>query len=367
MKVAIYRHQLFAASEPFITTQAGHTSGFDPLYVGTELLGQVPDGAVAFAAAKCRFLQRLTRYNSALTSWLHAQQPDLIHAHFGIDAVYALPIARKLGLPLVTTFHGIDATASTKTLLTSGKIAWLTYLLRRSELRREGALFLCVSEFIRERVLRLGFPESRTVTLYTGIDTQQFVRTSPYGATGLILHIARLVEKKGTEDVLQAFAKLPKQTASSLVIIGDGPLKGELQGLAARLGIAEQTHFKPFCSQDEIKNWLSKAALLCAPSKTAKSGDSEGLGQVVLEAQAMEVPVVATHHAAFNEAVKDGVTGFLVPEAAPELLAEAMKAVLSNPTKAAEMGVAGREYMLSRFDVRVQSRMLATLYNSILS
>jgi hypothetical protein len=56
-----------------------------------------------------------------------------------------------------------------------------------------------------------------------------------------------------------------------------------------------------------------------------------------------------------------------VPEAAPELLAEAMKAVLSNPTKAAEMGVAGREYMLSRFDVRVQGRMLATLYKSILS
>ncbi|MFV0349936.1 MAG: glycosyltransferase [Halodesulfovibrio sp.] len=367
MKVAIYRHQLFAASEPFITTQASNIPGFSPLYVGTELSGPIPDGTTCFATTNCRIQQRVTRHNPAAVAWLDAQRPALMHAHFGIDAVYALPIAKQLGIPLVTTFHGIDATASTKTLLTSKKIAWLTYLLRRSELKRDGALFLCVSEFIKKRVLDLGFPAQRTTTLYTGIDPSKFTRNTPYTNTGPILHIARLVEKKGTEDVLQAFAKLPRQLAPSLVIIGDGPLKQKLHDLAQNLGISKQVSFIPFCSQQEIQQWLSKAALLCAPSKTARNGDSEGLGQVVLEAQAMEIPVIATHHAAFNEAILDGATGILVPESAPDLLAEAMKALLSDPTKAAAMGREGKKHILSCFDARKQGEKLAELYLKTLS
>src|SRR6201999_1336894 len=99
---------------------------------------------------------------------LGARRPALLHAHFGIEGVYALPVAKRLGIPLITTFHGFDATLSTAALLRSP--AWANYPLFRRSLARRGALFLSASAFIRERLLAMGFPESRTRVHYIGVD-----------------------------------------------------------------------------------------------------------------------------------------------------------------------------------------------------
>ena len=121
--------------------------------------------------------QMISRSSRPHLRLLAERRPALIHAHFGIDGVYALPLARRLGVPLVTTFHGYDATLSTAALLTSP--AWANYPLFRRRLARQGDLFLCASSFIRERVLAMGFPEARTKVHYSGIDYRSVRRRDP--------------------------------------------------------------------------------------------------------------------------------------------------------------------------------------------
>jgi glycosyltransferase involved in cell wall biosynthesis len=367
VRVAIYRQQLFAPSEPFITTQASLTAGVTPIYAGTERSGPAPDGARFFAGAHSRLLQRVTRSNPPLLRWLAGERVDLVHAHFGMDAVYAIPLAAKLRVPLVTTFHGVDATASRRALAASRRLAWIMYLLKRSELREKGARFLCVSRFLEERVLALGFPRERVRVHYTGIDTAAFAppRERPQG--GPVLHVARLVEKKGTEDLLEAVSRLRGRHAPELVVIGDGPLRGRLEARARALGVAERVRFLGFRPQSVVREWLGRAALFCLPSRTARSGDAEGLGQVTLEAQAMEVPVVATRHGPLPEAVIDGATGILVPERDPDALAGALAEILDSPAAAAAMGRRGREHVLENFDAAVQGERLAELYRGVLA
>ena len=83
---------------------------------------------------------------------LKGRTVSLVHAHFGVEGVYALPLARSLRVPLVTTFHGFDATTSKSALLTSRKPSWVYYALLRSRLADRGDLFICVSDFIREKI-----------------------------------------------------------------------------------------------------------------------------------------------------------------------------------------------------------------------
>ncbi|MHB1240956.1 MAG: glycosyltransferase, partial [Gammaproteobacteria bacterium] len=175
-EVVVYRHNLFRISEPFIVQQAGRLRRFKPLYLGRFRYGSVPLGAESLALEDLAGLGRfhrlvsqvITRDPRSYLRLLAGRRPALIHAHFGVEGVYALRLAKRLGVPLVTTFHGFDATLSTAAMLCSP--VWANYPLFRKRLARQGDLFLCVSSFIRERVLALGFPEERTHVHYIGVD-----------------------------------------------------------------------------------------------------------------------------------------------------------------------------------------------------
>ena len=223
--VIIFRQNLFRVSEPFITEQAGRLQRYRPLYLGRLRFGNAPAGSRSLALedeGRWRSWpkigwQVLTRSTAGYRRLLGGPKPSLIHAHFGIDGVYALPLAEQLGIPLVTTFHGFDATLSTAALLSSP--AWMNYPLFRHQMARQGQLFLCVSSYIRERVLGMGFPAERTHVHYTGVDCTAIQPREPEEETGTILHVARLVEMKGTQYLLHAFAALrrlhPDTTLSS--------------------------------------------------------------------------------------------------------------------------------------------------------
>src|ERR1700748_2598457 len=166
-EIAIFRHNLFRLSEPFIAQQAQRLQRHRPFYLGRLRFGPTPAGAESLALEDLRPLpwprlgwQMMTRNPGPYLRLLGARRPALLHAHFGIEGVYALPVAKRLGIPLITTFHGFDATLSTAALLASP--AWAHYPLFRHRLAAEGDLFLCASEFIRERLLAMGFPEART-------------------------------------------------------------------------------------------------------------------------------------------------------------------------------------------------------------
>ena len=99
---------------------------------------------------------------------------SLLHAHFGPDGVSVMPLARKLRIPLVVTFHGGDITMTRRSLWLSGKGYNYHFLLGEKRLQREAALFVAVSAFIRGRLINRGYPEGKVRTHYIGVDTQRF-------------------------------------------------------------------------------------------------------------------------------------------------------------------------------------------------
>jgi colanic acid/amylovoran biosynthesis glycosyltransferase len=368
--VLIYRHQLFRTSESFITEQAGALRRHHPIYAGRLAEGPGPSGAdaVTLAGASRTALWRhvLTRDPGPLARRLTGRRPLLVHAHFGVEGVYALPLARRLAIPLVTTFHGFDATVSDSFLCLSRKPSWINYVLWRRELAREGDLFLCVSHYIRDRLLARGFPAARTRTHYIGVDTEGLQPSQDARQPGLILHVARLVEKKGTVLLLQALARSARRAPqATAVIIGDGPLRARLESHAVRLGIASRVRFLGARPRGEVIAWMGRAALLCQPSLAARSGDREGLGMVLLEAAACGLPALASRSGGIPEAVGEPDGGLLVPEGDAAALAEALEALLGDADRLARMGRTARARVETEFSLARQTAELERIYEEL--
>lgn len=369
--VALLRHQLFQPSEVFITEQARALRKFAPLLVGRVLAGK-PCGDVSYhvpAVGRMEQLRYLVRRDPRMFApALAERRPVLVHAHFGVEAVYGIKLADAMRVPLVTTFHGFDATMRRARLLTARKASWVQYVLKRAELRGRGTLFIAVSEFIRSRVLELGFPAERTRVHYIGVDTASFEpRVENDDNPPTVLHVARLVEKKGTRYLLDAFAAIAaKHPRARVVVIGDGPLRGALEQHAATLGIGARVHWLGAVPHADVRARLSRASVFCLPSCTAADGDAEGLGLVLLEAAASGVPVVGTLHGGIPEAVIHGATGYLVPERDPSRLADALDALLSSSDLRRRLGAEARRFAQRRFDLHRQTRSLEELYEDVL-
>lgn len=370
--IIVFRQNLFRISEPFITQQAERLRRYRASYVGRLRYGDPPEGARSLAlgdAGRWRALpqigwQMISRDPRPYSGLLRGIRPVLIHAHFGIDGVYALPLARRLGIPLVTTFHGFDATLSTAALLCSP--AWANFPLFRKRLARQGDLFLCSSSFIRDRVLAMGFPEARTHVHYTGVDPATIMPRDRSEETPTILHVARLVEMKGTRYLIQAFKRLQSRHPDArLVIIGDGPLRPSLSRLVQTLDLDDRVRFLGALPFNQTIQWMRRAAMLVLPSILTSSGRVEGLGMVLLEAAATGIPVVGSHVGGIPEAVIDGETGFLVPPKDPEALSRRMSDLLDEPPLRHRMGIRARAFVEQNFDASRQNEKLEAYYDKL--
>jgi glycosyltransferase involved in cell wall biosynthesis len=371
-QIAIFRHNLFKVSEPFIAEQAQQLRRYRPVYVGRMRFGPPPDGASSLALEDLytRFAlprigwQMITGNPRPYLRLMEHQRPSLIHAHFGIEGVSALPLAAELEIPLVTTFHGFDATLKTRAML--GSPAYFRYPLLRRKLAREGDLFLCASAFIRQRLLAMGFPEARTHIHYIGVDCRAIRPREDSEEQPVILHVARLVEVKGTSYLLRAFAALARRYDSvKLVIIGEGPLRRRLQAFAASLGIHDRVEFLGALPHADVLSWTRKAAMLVLPGVRTSTGREEGLGIVLLEAAATGLPIIGSRVGGIPECILDGRTGFLVPERDEHALAQRMTELLDDPLRRRQMGIAGRALVERQFDIHRQTEALESLYDSL--
>lgn len=370
-RIGIYRHQLFKVSEPFITDQAGRLVGCEVVYIGRERLGSAPPGSESCAlrdvpaqrTRRALVWQVATRDPRPYLRLLDGRAPDLLHAHFGVEGVYALPLAARWQIPLVTTFHGFDATLTRAALLRSGHPSWWNYVWHRRDLIERGDLFICVSEYIRKRLIEMRFPEARTVVHYLGVDVEAILPATARSATPTIIHIARLVEKKGTRHLIAAFAQLHRRCPDAvLLIVGEGPLEGALRAQAAELAVDHAVRFFGALPHSQALELLSRSWILSLPSVTDHLGELEGLGMVLLEAAACAVPVVATWHNGIPEVVVDGVTGSLVAEHDEQKLAARLLELIRDEALRDRMGRAARSRAEQHFDLARQSAALSRIY-----
>ena len=276
---------------------------------------------------------------------------DAIHAEFGPMGRVALE-AREAGLiagPLVVAFYGYDAVREPRR---RGRDVY-------ARLFREAALLLPNSNYLGERLAELGAPHDRIVTQHLGIDPHAFrprdagagdtdaghatdVPKHETAAPVTALLVGRLVEKKGFEFAIRALARLETDSPVRLRIVGDGPLRAELEALAGELGVAERVAFLGWRTNDEVAREMRAAELLLVPSVTAADGDIEGMPVVALEAMATGLPVIGSAHSGIPEVVADGRTGFVVAERDSAGIARALEE-LCNPALRRTLGSAGRQ------------------------
>jgi colanic acid/amylovoran biosynthesis glycosyltransferase len=371
--IVIYRNQLFKSSEPFIALQARNLSKFRPIFVGRELCSKPDEHVETISLNKnnrlAKFVHAMTARSEKINIEIARRRPLLVHAHFGVDATYAAKLAKFLKVPLVVTLHGFDVTVDRRKFLTSFSPALVRYGVLRKNLATEALRFICVSNFIREKAVEYGFPQEKMITHYIGIDLNQFCVTErPVRQKFRVLHVARLVEKKGTRYLIEAFRMflLSGLSVFHLDIVGDGPMRGALEALVSMHGLSSSVTFHGMRSQNDVRNLLMDSDVLCQPSVTAESGDAEGLGMVLLEAAASGLPVVATRHGGIPEVVVHGETGILVPERDASALSGAFTLLLQDKETRLRMGANARKRVEDRFDVVRQCVELEQIYADVL-
>jgi len=282
---------------------------------------------------------------------------DVVHAQFGTFGTLALRLVEIGALEgaVVVSFRGYDASQ----YLRAHPHAY-------ERLFAGGRLFLPVSRVIAKRIEAAGCDPKKVRVHHSGIDCERFAhreRTRNADEPTRIVSVARLVEKKGIGFALEAIARvLGSGRAVSYTIVGEGALRNDLERLVARLDIGADVKMMGRLSHAEVASLLSDAHVLLAPSVTAADGDEEGIPNVLKEAMAMGLPVVATRHAGIPELVEDGVSGFLVPERDVEALADRLTRLVDHPETWPALGRGGRARVLAEFDIRTQSRALETLY-----
>ncbi|NJM68812.1 MAG: glycosyltransferase [Scytonema sp. RU_4_4] len=370
--VLIYRNNLLPPSETFVQNQAEALRRFTPFYVGSRRVQglQLPNERT-FAVNQGGLLG-LTREVSYklwglapdFVRHLRKLNPVLIHAHFGPDGVMALPLARDLGIPLAVTFHGYDATmqdAYAKASFWSHRV----YLRRRQVLKQKAQLFVAVSDYIKKTLLEQGFEPDKVVVHHIGVDTKTFQPDPSVVREPIVLFVGRLLEKKGCEYLIRAMAKVQAAIPDAeLVIIGDGPMNLDLKKLAAAL----LYRYKFLGSQPRqvVQSWMNRALILGAPSVTAATGESEGMPIVILEAQAMGLPVVSSIHSGIPDVVVHKETGFLASERDWNTLADYILRLLEDKTLWQQFSQKGQERVRTLFNLRSQTKVLENLYDAVL-
>lgn len=373
MNIIIFNSLLLPPSQTFIRDPAEKLERFTAYYVGSRRVeGLELPAERTFVVNRGNFLGKveeqffkLTGFAPQLYQQVKELSPVLIHAQFGLSGVLMLPWVEDLGIPLIVHYRGADATISEADSKYTSLNHWL-YFRKKDTLKKKTHLFLTVSQFIRQKLISQGFPEDKIINHYHGVDIQKFIAKPQIKREPIVLFVGRLTAKKGCKYLIEAMSLVQRECPNvELVIIGDGPLRAELTKTAQKS--LRKYQFLGIQPPENVKSWMNRAWLLAAPSVTSSLGDAEGLPNVVLEAQAMSLPVVSTVHAGIPEAVVDSVTGYLSPEADSQSLARSMMHLLQDHTTWQSMSYKGREHVEAHFDRAKQTKVLERIYESVLS
>lgn len=215
--------------------------------------------------------------------------------------------------------------------------------------------FLPVSRYTAGLLDDFGVPPARRTVIPNGTDPSRF---RPMDASALrrklgladrrvLLTVGRLVPRKGLDTTIRALPRIAEDVPNvTYLIVGHGPDRARLAGLARRLGVADRLHFAGKVPHDQLPLYYNACDVFVMPSREADP-DVEGFGIVFLEAGACGKPVIGARAGGVPDAIRDGETGLLVPPRAPERLARAARWLLAHPAKAHRIGRQGRQRVLN--------------------
>jgi len=377
--VAHVASRYYSLTENWIHTQVKHLDRYRPLVLTwrTENLNGdfVPKYYALLERSRLEHLanglaRRLLGYYPSFYYRLHRRRAQLIHAHFGELGYFALPLARAVQRPLVTTFYGFDASKQPRQ-----EPVWRQ---RYQALFQAGDCFLVEGPHLGRQLRDLGCPKEKIVVHHLGIEVNKFPfisRTLTNGQLLRILVVGRFTEKKGGIYAVEALARLVHQNIDArLTIIGDASWSEENQATKQQIlkaieqnGLSNRVELRGMQSHAELKRAYYEHHILLSPSVQASDGNNEGGAPVTLiEAAASGMPIVATYHCDIPEVVQDGVTGLLAPERDSEALANHLLTFVQHPHQIEAMGAAARQHIEAEYDATMQGRRLETIYQEVI-
>ena len=355
-RVAIASHAYAVPSETFIRAHVHRLAPGRTVFLvgdgeGTEGLGlPVLAGVPAFArpARPPRGLgERIRRVGHGffldarerrVARFLRAHRPGVLLAEYGPTGCHYRRVCRRLRLPLVVHFHGFDA---------SRLLRQDFYRRAYRPLFREAAAVVVPSHFLAERLRAAGCPSVKLRVHPCGVDLAG--RDPVPGEPGRVLAVGRLVEKKGPDRTLRAFARVRERCPwARLRMVGEGPLRPACEAEIERLRLHGSVDLLGARSEGQVREEFARASLFVQHSQEADDGDCEGLPVGILEAMAAGLPVVTTRHSGIPEAIVPGECGWLVEEGDESGMAEAMLRLLTDPAEAARLGTKARQRVEAR-------------------
>jgi colanic acid/amylovoran biosynthesis glycosyltransferase len=287
-------------------------------------------------------------------------KPDVIHGHFAFESWRHITAVIKSGIPLVTTFYGLDIS---KLPLRKG---WRE---RYKILFKIGAAFIVEGDFMAARLADLGCPSTKITCIPIGVsvETIQSTPKRPNDGKIRILFTGLGREKKGALDAAAAFAAVAKRNSNVFFdLIGDGSYRQRVKDALKKAGVLDRCIFHGCVPVPRYRELLRSADIVLAPSVTAKDNDTEGGAPVtVIEAQLAGIPVVGTMHCDIPMVVKHGETGLLCMEHDTVALARHLERLVTDPELRITMGAAAACRTSPLHDIKKQVEKITGVYEKI--
>ena len=275
-----------------------------------------------------------------------------VHAHFASTPSSAGWMAADVaGVPFSLSVHARDVFVEPQFL--------------REKARAARAIVGCNSAVV-DRVKELIDAEdaAKVALVHHGLPLADYpFREEPPGGPPLVLGVGRLVPKKGFVHLIRAVDVLRRRRGDlACWIIGDGPERAALEREIAALGLGTAVTLKDWMSAEELKAAYARASVLAVPSVVADDGDRDGLPNVVLEAAALGVPIVATDVGGLTDLVRDGETGLVTPPGQPQPLSARIREAVDDEELSRRLARAARREADTRFDADANAdRLVGTL------
>lgn len=286
-----------------------------------------------------------------LLNWFAESGTPHVHAHFGTNSTTVAMLCRVLGGPTYSfTVHGPEEFDKAILLSLNEKIKRSTFVAAVSSFGKSQLFRWCDRTFW-----------SKIHVIHCGVDAAFLAAPYvPIPATPRLACIGRLSEQKGHLLLLEAANLLAVQGLEfKLVLVGDGPLRSDIEKQIVQLGLQNHIEITGWASGDRVQQEILASRAMVLPSF------AEGLPVVIMEALALNRPVISTYVAGIPELVEPGVCGWLVPPGSVEALAVAMRAVLEAPLeKLEQMGKTGAERVAQQHNVDLEAKKLVALFES---
>ncbi len=289
------------------------------------------------------------------------EKPDLIICGKALfEGRLALKLKEKYSIPYIICTYGMEIATWSESQRIRKQ---LVRVLKNSD------LVLYINKKTKEELLALGVPEGKLILQYPGIDVETLDIPEQSGnvlkkyniQTPYIISVGRLVARKGFDDLIEAYSHL-HDTLVSLVIVGDGPERENLERHAKTLGV--RPLFTSNIPDEELHAVYTHATLFALTPKELP-GDYEGFGIVYCEAAYFGLPVVGTQTGGVSEAVENGVTGILALPNHPKSITEALEKLLNDPALATQYGGAGKKRALEHFQWKEVIKVLESRIKKI--